>query len=115
MSTSRILYGVNYDPLLCVLWTTRGCSERDTFVAVISATQRSPAAGHYQHPCWWAFSHYGMEAMEKIIQEQVKRVQAMTDNQKERFLKIYFHQKVVRSEREACAASSLPYTMEWKR
>jgi uncharacterized protein (DUF2461 family) len=56
-----------------------------------------------------------MEAMEKMIQEQVKRVQAMTDNQKERFLKIYFHQKVVRSEREACAASSLPYTMEWKR
>tara|TARA_B100001093_G_scaffold400285_1_gene387799 strand:+ start:309 stop:449 length:141 start_codon:yes stop_codon:yes gene_type:complete len=29
--------------------------------------------------------------MEKVGQEQIKRVQTLTDNQKERFLRIYFH------------------------
>lgn len=29
--------------------------------------------------------------MEKVWQEQIKRVQTLTDNQKERFLRIYFH------------------------
>jgi cyclopropane fatty-acyl-phospholipid synthase-like methyltransferase len=29
--------------------------------------------------------------MEKTLQEQIKRVQTLTDNQKERFLRIYFH------------------------
>jgi hypothetical protein len=29
--------------------------------------------------------------MEETIKEQVNRVQALTDNQKERFLRIYFH------------------------
>ena len=28
--------------------------------------------------------------MEKVVQEQIKRVQTLTDNQKERFLRIYF-------------------------
>jgi hypothetical protein len=30
--------------------------------------------------------------MEETIKEQVNRVQALTDNQKERFLRIYFHE-----------------------
>jgi hypothetical protein len=29
--------------------------------------------------------------MKKTLQEQIKRVQTLTDNQKERFLRIYFH------------------------
>jgi hypothetical protein len=33
-----------------------------------------------------------MNAMEETIKEQVSRVQALTDNQKERFLRIYFHE-----------------------
>ena len=31
------------------------------------------------------------DAMEKTLQEQIKRVQTLTDNQKEKFLRIYFH------------------------
>ena len=29
--------------------------------------------------------------MEETIQKQISRIQALTDDQKERFLKIYFH------------------------
>ena len=30
--------------------------------------------------------------MEETIQKQISRIQALTDNQKERFLRIYFHE-----------------------
>jgi hypothetical protein len=33
-----------------------------------------------------------MTAMEGTIQKQISRIQALTDNQKERFLRIYFHE-----------------------
>jgi hypothetical protein len=33
-----------------------------------------------------------MTAMEETIQKQISRIQALTDNQKERFLRIYFHE-----------------------
>ena len=33
-----------------------------------------------------------MTAMEETIQKQISRIQALTHDQKERFLRIYFHE-----------------------
>ena len=33
-----------------------------------------------------------MTAMEETMQKQIKRIQAMTTDQKEKFLRIYFHE-----------------------
>ena len=56
-----------------------------------------------------------MTTMEKAIHEQVKRIQEMTASQKERFLSIYFHQKVITAEHIPCVVSGSYDTMEWRK
>ena len=56
-----------------------------------------------------------MTTMEKAIHEQVKRIQKMAASQKERFLTIYFPQKVIAAEHIPCVVSGSHDTMEWRK
>jgi len=73
-----------------VFWLPLLRSELATFAVVVSLRNLRPSAG-FMVPCGRAFLHYGKKTMKTAICEQIERVQALTDEQKERFLRIYFH------------------------
>tara|TARA_B100001093_G_scaffold496558_1_gene542380 strand:+ start:793 stop:984 length:192 start_codon:yes stop_codon:yes gene_type:complete len=45
--------------------------------------------------------------------KQIERIQAMTEREKERFLKIFFHQSVDTSNQNLSTARGIHDTMEW--
>ena len=73
-----------------MFWLPLLRSELATFAVVVSLRNLRPSAG-FMVPCRRAFLHYGKKTMKTAICEQIERVQALTDEQKERFLRIYFH------------------------
>lgn len=73
-----------------MFWLSVLRSEPATFAVVISLRNLRPSAG-FMIPCGRAFSHYSKKTMKTVICEQIERVHALTDEQKARFLRIYFH------------------------
>ena len=73
-----------------LFWISQSRSEPVTCAVVIFLRNLRPSAG-FMVPCGRAFLHYGKKTMKIAICEQIERVQALTDEQKERFLRIYFH------------------------
>ena len=87
--------GIQAQKATFAFWITAANLEQDTFLGVSLVTSATNTPSSFALPFAYltgcCLHTQESDAMEKTLQEQIKRVQTLTDNQKEKFLRIYFH------------------------